>query len=48
MEVKCPECGKIQDVSEHVPDTVSEDSEYFCKACDHEFRIGWIGIAEVR
>lgn len=48
MEVKCPECGKIQNVSESVPDTVADTAEYSCISCEHEFLIGWYGVAEVR
>lgn len=48
MKIECPKCGKEQDVTDHLPSAACDSEEYECRACHHEFKIGWYATAEVR
>lgn len=49
MEIKCPECEKLNDVEgEDLPSKACDDTDFECKHCEHVFLIGWYAEVELR
>jgi hypothetical protein len=47
MNIECPNCYLVIDVSDDLPDNACDESEVDCK-CGATLEIGWYAIAEVR
>ena len=49
MELECPECNKLLDIStEDLPECCCDSTDHICPHCDHEFKLGWYAELEIR
>lgn len=47
MQIECPKCDKKIDMTDHMPDTASDEVEVECE-CGCVMEVGWYATAEVR
>ena len=47
MEINCPSCDKVIDVTDKLPAKSCDDNEITCE-CGEEITIGWYATAEIR